>query len=213
MAKQGRKLWWKNKEESYDRNPRKKVTMESVAERKKKWTLSFGRSALVDCNLWRRLRTLSSTNMTSWHHSVHFSSLNVLYISSFPDISPSSLTKGSTLWGFEALALDTCKVPGEPAFPCLPFLWDAVEVPFCLLPLRTVFLSELLPPTVATSWCWVYKMVSIGKLHSCCPKTTKVGNLRPINNYNHQKKKTILQTKCVLLEHQERILLKNHNIT
>ena len=83
-------------------------------------TFSFGRSALVVCNLWRRFRVFISSTMTSSHHSIHFTSLNCSYTSSLSDISPSSFTKGSSFMGFCGLPLFIWTLSlGDPGFPFL----------------------------------------------------------------------------------------------
>lgn len=122
-------------------------------------TKSFGRLALVVCNLWRRFRVLISVFMTSSHHSIHFTSLNCSYTSSLPDISPSSFTKGSTLWGLWDLSfLIWTLVTGKPGFPFLSLLRDIeifirFSLSFSFLEvLRLALVLVFFPPTATSSW-------------------------------------------------------------
>lgn len=125
-------------------------------EAKLRRTFSFGRLALVVCNRWRRFRVLISLVIISSHHSIHFSSLNFSYTSSSSDISPSSFTKGSTLWGFRGLSLFiwTWSLE-EPAFPFLTPLRDTETVTgfsLSLEALRPTLAFAFFPPRAASSW-------------------------------------------------------------
>lgn len=123
-------------------------------------TFSFGRLALVVCNLWRRFKVFISSAMTSSHHSIHFASLNCSYTSSSSDISPSSLAKGSALANFWGLSLFACNLTFAEAAALFSLVWAVLwtlSLTF-LEALRPPLTLEFLPPAAASSWQELWRL-------------------------------------------------------